>query len=95
MSAAYVPFVGVWVLLAISVCVLIVWRKVVANHEDDSLHMTNVEAVVPQQQAVARKLDMIDRWGKMLTVATVILGLAIAAVYLYRMWVATSTTIPG
>ena len=80
--------------MAISVCVLIVWRKAVASHEDDCLHMTNVDAVVPQQMAVAHKLETIDKWGKMLTAITVIYGLAIAGVYFYQMWVATSTTIP-
>jgi hypothetical protein len=93
MNTNYLPFLILWGLMAISVGALIVWRKAVASGEDDSLHVLNAENVVPQQVAVAHKLDVIDKWGKMLTILTVLYGLAIAGVYFYQMWVTTSTTI--
>ena len=34
-----------------------------------------------QQTTVAQKLDVIDKWGKILTVITVLFGLLIAAAY--------------
>lgn len=95
MNTNYVPFLVLWGLMAISVAALIVWRKSVARGEDDSLHLQHADNVVPQQVAIAHKLDVIDKWGKMLTVLTVLYGIAIAGVYFYQMWVATSTTIQG
>lgn len=90
----YLPFLIVWGVMALSVLALIIYRRQVAQGEDDSLHVLNTEAV-PQQMAVAQKLETIDKWGKMLTVLTVLAGIAIAGVWFYNMWVSTSTTIQG
>jgi len=94
MTTNYIPFVVLWGLMALSVLVLIIWRRQVAQNEDDSLHVLNAE-VAPQQVAVAHKLETIDKWGKTLTVLTVVVGFAIAAVYFYQLWISTSTTIQG
>jgi hypothetical protein len=80
--------------MALSVLVLIVYRRQVAREEDDSLHVMDA-AAVPHQEAVAHKLEAIDKWGKTLTILTVAAGIAIAAVYFYQLWVTTSTTIQG
>jgi hypothetical protein len=92
MTTNYTPFLVLWGLMALSVLVLIIWRRQVAQHEDDSLHVLHAEAA-PQQIAVAQKLETIDKWGKTLTILTVVAGFAIAAVYFYQLWVSTSTTI--
>lgn len=94
MTTNYIPFLVLWGLMALSVLVLIIWRRQVAQGEDDSLHVLNAEAV-PHQMAVAHKLETIDKWGKTLTILTVVAGIAIAGVYFYQMWVSTSTTIQG
>jgi hypothetical protein len=39
---------------------------------------------------VAHKLEVIDKWGKILTAITVIFGLVLGALYLYQSWVAMS-----
>jgi hypothetical protein len=94
MNTNYLPFLILWGLMALSVLAPILWRKSVASGEDDSLHVLNdAQTAVPHQVALAHKLDVIDRWGKTLTVVTVLYGLALAAVYFYRLWVTTSTTI--
>jgi hypothetical protein len=91
----YIPFLIVWGLLAVSVIVLIVWRWTVASGEDDSLHVVDGEQAVSLHQAVvAQKLEMIDKWGKTLTALTVVLGMVIASIYFYHLWVVTSTTMP-
>ena len=95
MTTNYIPFLVVWGLMALSVLVLVIWRRQVAQNEDDSLHVLNAENAVPQQMAVAHKLETIDRWGKTLTVLTVVAGVVLAGVYFYQMWVSTSTTIQG
>ena len=94
MNINFLPLIVLWGVMAISVLVLIVWRKSVASHEDDRVHMLDT-AGVPQQVEVAHKLDVIDRWGKIVTAVTVAFGLVIAALYFYQVWVQQSTTIPG
>ena len=95
MTTNYVPFLVLWGLMALSVLALVIWRRQVAQGEDDSLHVLNAETAVPRQVAVAHKLEIIDKWGKTLTILTVVAGIMIAGVYFYQMWVSTSTTIQG
>jgi hypothetical protein len=87
-----VPFAALWVVLAATVLVLFVRRRMVASHEDDQIHVLNA-APIAQQVAVANKLDHIDKWGKTLTVIAVAYGLLVAAAFLYQFWV-SSTEIP-
>ena len=93
MPANLVPFIVLWTLLAISVAVLVVWRKSVANLEDDSLHV--FQGSVAQQISVAHKLEVIDKWGKIVTAITVISGLIIGVVWMYQNWVTSSTIQTG
>ena len=81
MSINLIPYVVVWSVVALSVIVLIVMRKMVASKEDDQLHV--LHGATTEQVSVASRLDTIDKWGKILTVVAVLLGLAIATVYVY------------
>ena len=74
-----IPYLAIWSVFALAVIVLLVMRKVVANKEDDQLHV--LEGTTTNQLTVAHKLDVIDKWGKILTVIAVVFGLAIAAMY--------------
>jgi len=85
---------ALWALLAVSVIVLIVWRKTVARNEDDQLHVLQTAAVT-QQAEVAHKLEVIDKWGKIVTAVTVAYGALIAGLFIYQTWMQTSTTVPG
>jgi hypothetical protein len=49
------------------------------------------ERLIPHQVAVNQKIGKIDRLGEVLTVVTVIGGLAIAAAYLYGAFQANQT----
>jgi len=88
MHVNLVPFIVLWALLAASVLVLIVWRKIVANNEDDTLHV--LQGSVAQQVTVAQKLEVIDKWGKILTVITLVFGLILGAAYVYQNFVQLS-----
>ncbi|SPE32120.1 conserved hypothetical protein [Candidatus Sulfopaludibacter sp. SbA6] len=88
MHVNLVPFIVLWALLAASVLVLIVWRKMVANNEDDTLHV--LQGSVAQQVTVAQKLEVIDKWGKILTVITLVFGLILGAAYVYQNFVQLS-----
>ncbi len=51
-----------------------------------------VMAVVNTHQAqVAHKLDVIDKWGKLLTVVAAVYGLALVLAYTYQNWIRQST----
>ncbi|MEQ1947262.1 MAG: hypothetical protein ABL995_08735 [Bryobacteraceae bacterium] len=55
--------------------------------EDDNIHILDRDAhLVPQQVAVARRLRVLDAWGKAATVLAVGAGTALAAGHLYRAW---------
>lgn len=84
----YVPFVVLWVVLAVAVIGLIIYRRFVSAGEDDMIHVAEAgEAVISAHQVtVAQKLDQIDKWGKTLTVVTVVYGLALAGIYVYQSW---------
>jgi hypothetical protein len=88
----YTPFTVLWVLLALVVLALIAYRKVVSSKEDETLHLgAGAEAVPAQQTAIAHKLDVIDKWGKLLTVAAVVYGILLLAIYTYATWLSPGT----
>ena len=81
--------------LALAVLALAAYRKIVSMREDDSLHISEREvAMVNEQQNVAHQLEVIDRWGKVTTVVAVLYGMVIGFVLLYRAWLET-TKLPG
>ena len=83
------PYAVLWCVLAFAIIFLICWRKAVASHEDDIIHLDS--ALSRQQVAIDHKLNLIDRWGKSLTVVAAVYGLLIAGLYLYQAW----TTLPS
>jgi hypothetical protein len=53
--------------------------------EDPFVHLSpGAEGLIPQQVAMSRKLSSIDRWGITMTIVTLVLGLALAAIYIYQ-----------
>jgi hypothetical protein len=84
------PFLYVWIVLAVAVIVLIVRRKMVASHEDDSLHVFDGGGA--DQPVFAHKLDEIDKWGKVLTMIAVVYGVILGAAYMYQAWVQATNT---
>lgn len=89
--------VSIWVVLGIATLALAVYRSVLAtHHEEDVVHLgPGEEQEIPRQAALARKLDVIDRWGKVLTIFVVIIGLGLAAAYLYQAWLDPSSVPPN
>ena len=79
------PFVALWAIVTASVIVLFIWRKIVAGKEDDTLHVNS--GALSQQTSLAQKLDQIDKWGKIMTVLAVLMGLLLAGAYVYAQFV--------
>jgi len=79
------PAVVIWAVLAIVTLGLALYRKLISACEEDLIHLgPGEERHIPEQVALASKLKAIDRWGKTLTVITIAIGLAMAALYLYQ-----------
>lgn len=89
MHMNFIPFFGLWIVMAIGVIVMIAKRRSVAHQEDESIHVSDTGAVAHQVE-INHKLDVIDKWGKILTAITVIYGLLLGALYLYQSWVQMS-----
>jgi len=76
------------VVLGIATLVLAIYRQVLsAHHETDVVHLgAGEEKEIPRQVSLARKMGVIDRWGKTMTVITAVIGLGLATAYLYQAW---------
>lgn len=80
----------IWVVLAAIVGSLALYRKFISRTEVDLIHLGDRESqVVSEQAKFAHRLEAIDRWGKILTIAVIVYGIAIAAAYLYSAWQAS------
>ena len=78
---------AIWAVLTAAVLILAIYRRTIANQEDDRVHVLEGEAhLIHQQEVVAHKLDVIDRWGKSITVFVLVYGLGLASYYLYQVW---------
>ena len=80
------PFVVSWAVLACVVLGLAAYRKMIAAHEDDYLHVDG-GPVVQQQEETARRLDVVDKWGKIFTIIIAVYGLIIGALFMYSAWI--------
>lgn len=81
--------VSVWIALAISTIALAGYRKLLSKGEDTNIHLTEGGgALVQNQIAMAGKLGAIDKWGKILTVFTLLFGLALGCYYVYQALIA-------
>jgi len=84
-TKAVTTFVIFWAILGFATLALALYRKFVSMREDDYLHLSaGEERYIPQQVATFRKIGSIDRWGITMTIVTVVLGLALAGLYLYQ-----------
>ncbi len=92
MNIKLLPFMVLWMILAIVVVGLMVYRKWVARDEDDTIHVRDSDVgMVSQQAVVAQKLESIDQWGKALTAITLVYGFVVGVGYVYQSWLAAST----
>lgn len=88
----FLPHVIVLGVLAVMVGGLAIYRRAVAEKEDDTVHLTGSGEALQSQMAIAAKLNKIDKWGKLLTVILVVYGLVIAGLYVMQMWEESSKT---
>ncbi|HLK49676.1 MAG TPA: hypothetical protein VKT49_16150 [Bryobacteraceae bacterium] len=89
MHIDFTPFTVIWLVLAVVVAVMAGYRKTISVQEDETLHIGSASESMHQVQ-VAHKLDVIDKWGKLLTVIAAVYGLLLALAYTYQTWVRAS-----
>ena len=86
MHIDFTPFVVIWALLAVVVLAMAGYRKTISAKEEETLHLTDPSETM-HQVAIASKLDVIDKWGKLLTVIAAVYGLLLALAYTYQTWI--------
>lgn len=83
-----------WGALGVIVLFLAAYRSQLSRKEDDQIHINDGDAgVVVQQAQVSHRIDVVERWGKTLTVVLVLYGLALGGYYLYTVWQTSSNSI--
>jgi len=86
------PYTVVWACIAGAAIVVALYRKFITRNEDDYIHVAEGEAkAIPHQIEMAQKLDVIDKWEKILLITAALTGVALGAAYIYHLWVASST----
>jgi len=76
-----------WLALASVVVGLAVYRKLISRFEDDSLHIGDGYASCTAQQVfVAHRLEVVDKWGKSLTIVAAVFGAILFGIYIYGVW---------
>lgn len=85
------PFaVVVWLAITCAVIGLAVYRKLISRHEDDSIHVSDADGRrIAQQSFVAERLEMVDKWGKGLTVIAAVYGAVLFTIYIYGVWMSS------
>lgn len=77
---------AIWVILLVLVAIAMAYRYWMDHrHEHETIHLHDTDApVIAEQMTISRKLHWIDVFGKSLTVAAVVYGLALAAYYVWQ-----------
>jgi len=71
--------------LTVAVASLAVYRKILTRSEGDTLHVADPSGqLITGQREIAHTLKQIDRVGIALTVVTVLYGMVLFAVFLYK-----------
>ena len=83
--------IAIWAAMAVVVAILAAYRLFIGRREEDTVHLAESEiGEIAEQSQIARRIDWADRWGKILTAVTVVYGVVLAVVYIYRAFTDTS-----
>jgi len=93
MWSMFMPYFIAWVVLAIVLLVIAMYRRVIVEHEDDTIHIAD-ERLTHDQEAMAKKVSRIDFWGKLLTIILIVWGVVMGAIYIYLGWAQSGAYAP-
>jgi hypothetical protein len=92
MTVTFILLLASWGVLGVIVLVLAAYKTKLGRQEDDHIHFSEREAALVASQAqVAHRLELVEKWGKTLTVVLVLYGIALGAYYLYTLFQLQST----
>jgi hypothetical protein len=84
----------IWGLLALTVLAVFLYRQKMAINEDDSVHLAVAEgSAISAQEELGKKLDAIDKWGKLLTIVAAVTFVILAGAQVYALWVNSNVAI--
>lgn len=87
-----IPMTIPWAVLTIIVIALAFYKKSLDSHVDEHLHFDEQEdRLVQQQVAQARRSEVVEMWGKILTVVAFLYGLAIVGMIAWHQWQISTT----
>lgn len=73
-----------WIVLAIAVAILFLWRRFTAGNEYDLVNMHDTTGMsIAKQEATAKQLAHIDRVMTVTVILTVVYGVALGVYYVY------------
>ena len=85
MNSVFSVTIWTWIVLVAVVLLLALYRLMIIRSDYyNVLHVRSSElALIPEQIKHDRRLRSVDLWGQLLTVLALIIGLALAVMYLY------------
>jgi hypothetical protein len=84
---SFTSLLMLWSGMLLATVAVTVVRWSAGHKEDDHLHfMDNESDLVAAQAATARRLTALDRWNRLMWIATLLVGLGLAAAHMYRVW---------
>ena len=86
MNINLLPFLIVWILVALTVIVLFLYHRSIARQEDAHLDVLETAAAAQHQVALDQKLEVVDKWGKIFTIIAVVYGILLAGLYFVQTW---------
>jgi hypothetical protein len=89
MHIDFAPLTVIWGLLALVVLAMAGYRKMISVKEEETLHLGDPVETNHQVQ-IAQKLEVVDKWGKLLTVVVAAYGLLLLIAYTYQTWIRTT-----
>jgi len=92
MPTNIMPLALSWGALTLIVIGLAFYKKRLDEHIHNHMHVHASDGSSLQGQvAEVHKCEVVERWGKLLTVAVVLYGLAILGILVYHQWQLAST----
>jgi hypothetical protein len=87
MNTSFSWLIVSWLALAVTLMVLIMFRRFKAKDEDDFLHVSNATSNMLNHQAeAAHQRDVLDRYVNILLAALLVYGIGIGVWFLYQVW---------
>jgi hypothetical protein len=76
---------ALWIVIILALLAVYVYRKMVGSGADELVHLSDAtDAVLAKQQAVAGRIEQLDRLVKILALVVVVYGAALGGMTIYR-----------